>query len=96
MADDEQDVTGQAGPILRGDVVAARLADATTPPQPQPAPPQPPVGAHPAREHRCDAPGCVAMTPFFVATSDVRVIHWCDAHEAWAMREAKVKGWWRE
>jgi len=31
-----------------------------------------------------------------VATTEARIIHWCDAHQDWAMREARVKGWWRE
>lgn len=35
------------------------------------------------------------MTPHFVATSESRIIHWCEAHQVWAMAQAKVEGWWR-
>lgn len=90
MAQDED----EQRPILPPRVLSAH-ADAPAPPLTRPAPPVPPVGQHPALERRCDAPGCDVMTPHFVATSDEQIIHWCEAHQAWAMERAKAKGWWR-
>ena len=53
------------------------------------------VGAHPALERPCDAPDCQEMTAAFCATRDARIIHYCEAHERWAMEQAQIEGWWR-
>lgn len=74
------------------DEMARRIRETATAPTRdvplQPESPVPPVGQHPALERRCDAPGCLAMTPRFVATPDSQIIHYCDAHVAWAMAQA--------
>lgn len=61
-----------------------------------PARPVPPVGQHPAFEQPCDALGCDALTACFCASRDHRIIHYCAAHEGWALAQTRLaqEGWY--
>ncbi len=55
----------------------------------QPEPPTSATGEHPAMRQRCDAPGCVTPTTWFIRSIDRRaIIHFCEAHKEWAIKQS--------